>query len=386
MIIDTISIIACVLIVLLTIESIIANPFFRNIRRRDDDDFSVADAESIDELPKLSVIVLANNNFEALDAHLPLLLTQDYAPGYEVIVVGEKGDFHTENVLQQYAHNKHLYATYIPHRSLFMSKQKLAVALGVKAAHNEWIMLVDSTCRPQSDVWLKTMASSMDREANLVIGYSNYCADTKPYCRFDRLRTACYLLRRAHRSTAYRAGGTNIAFRRSEFIAQDGYRGNLQLVNGEYDFIVNKYAHPLSTRVVLDEDAWVREDEPSSRTWHSRNISYAHVRKFLERSSAHRSLFNFDMASMYVNYLLLATMIALASIFGKWIILGVAIAALIATLVIRSMLANKYYRQFEADLKAWKTPFYELAIVWHNLSTKIRYSKADQYDFTTHKL
>ena len=90
MIIDTISIIACVLIVLLTIESIIANPFFRNIRRRDDDDFSVADAESIDELPKLSVIVLANNNFEALDAHLPLLLTQDYAPGYEVIVVGEK--------------------------------------------------------------------------------------------------------------------------------------------------------------------------------------------------------------------------------------------------------------------------------------------------------
>ena len=317
MIIDTISIIACVLIVLLTIESIIANPFFRNIRRRDDDDFSVADAESIDELPKLSVIVLANNNFEALDAHLPLLLTQDYAPGYEVIVVGEKGDFHTENVLQQYAHNKHLYATYIPHRSLFMSKQKLAVALGVKAAHNEWIMLVDSTCRPQSDVWLKTMASSMDREANLVIGYSNYCADTKPYCRFDRLRTACYLLRRAHRS---------------------------------------------------------------------RNISYAHVPKFLERSSAHRSLFNFDMASMYVNYLLLATMIALASIFGKWIILGVAIAALIATLVIRSMLANKYYRQFEADLKAWETPFYELAIVWHNLSTKIRYSKADQYDFTTHKL
>lgn len=384
MIIDTISIIACVLIVLITIESIIANPFFRNITKADGDDS--AEFLSDEDLPKLSVIVLANNNVDALDAHLPLLLTQDYAPGYEVIVVGEKGDMPTENVLQQFARNKHLYATYIPHRSLFMSKQKLSVALGVKAAHNEWIVLVDSNCRPESDVWLKTMARRMDKEANLVIGYSNYCADTKPFYRFERLRTACYLLRRAHRSTAYRAGGTNIAFRHSEFIEQDGFRGNLQLVNGEYDFIVNKYARPYSTRVVLDENAWIREDEPTPKSWHDRNIYYAHVRKFLERSSAPRCLFNFDMASMYACYLLQIASIVLAAIFGKLIVLGVAITALIATLVIRPVLAKKYYRQFEDNLQAWKTPFYELAILWHNLFTKVRYSKADQYDFTTHKL
>lgn len=384
MIIDTISITASVLIVLLTIESIIANPFFRKITKADGDDSTEALPD--EELPKLSVVVLANNNAEALDTHLPILLTQDYPSGYEVIVVGEKGDMPTENVLQQYASNKHLYATYIPHRPLFMSKSKLSVALGVKAAHNEWIVLVDSNCRPQSDVWLKTLGRRMDKDANLVIGYSNYSADTKPFYRFERLRTACYLLRRANRSTAYRTGGTNIAFRRSEFIEQDGFRGNLQFVNGEYDFIVNKYARPYSTRVVLDEDAWIREDEPTPKSWHDRNICYAHVRKFLERSAAPRRLFNFDMASMYACYLLQIVSIVLAAVFGKWIVLGVAIAALIATLVIRPVLAKKYYRQFEDNLQAWKTPFYELAVLWHNLFTKIRYSKADQNDFTTHKL
>ena len=49
-----------------------------------------------------------------------------------------------------------------------MSKSKLAVALGVKAAHNEWIVMVNADCRPQSDLWLKTLASRMDSDANLV--------------------------------------------------------------------------------------------------------------------------------------------------------------------------------------------------------------------------
>lgn len=366
------------------VVSVVANPFFRKTDEADDSDTSNSVNDS--DMPRLTVLVLANNNAQALDANLSIILTQDYAPGYEVIVVGEKDDLPTEAVVEQYAHRGHLYATYIPHRSLFMSKSKLAVALGVKAAHNEWIVMVNAECRPQSDVWLKTLASRMDSDANLVMGYSNYDSEARGYYRFARLRTMCYMLRRAVGSVAYRTNGTNIAFRRSEFIAQEGYRGNLQLVNGEYDFIINKYAQPGQTRVVTDKDAWIREDSPTSKQWHDRDICYAHIRKFLSRSTAPRTLFNFDMTMMYANYAALVASIVLSAVSQRWILLAVAALYLVLTIVLRSLIARKVYVKFGEEIPAWRTVFYELSIVWRQLSTKIRYSRADQYDFTTHKL
>ena len=384
MIIDTISIISCIIITVLLVVSVVANPFFRKTDKADD--FDTPNSVNDSDMPRITVLVLANNNAQALDANLSIILTQDYAPGYEVIVVGEKGDLPTEAVVEQYAHRGHLYATYIPHRSLFMSKSKLAVALGVKAAHNEWIVMVNAECRPQSDVWLKTLASRMDSDANLVMGYSNYDSEARGYYRFARLRTMCYMLRRAVGSVAYRTNGTNIAFRRSEFIAQEGFRGNLQLVNGEYDFIINKYAQPGQTRVVTAEDAWIREDSPTSKQWHDRDICYAHIRKFLSRSTAPRTLFNFDMTMMYANYAALVASIVLSAVSQRWILLAVAALYLVLTIVLRSLIARKVYVKFGEEIPAWRTVFYELSIVWRQLSTKIRYSRADQYDFTTHKL
>lgn len=364
--------------------SVVANPFFRIIIKKNGYG-GTADYDN-SEMPKITVLVLANNNAKALDNHLPIILTQDYKPGYEVVVVGEVGDIETETVIKQYAQNSNLYATYIPHRSLFMSKAKLAVALGVKAAHNEWIVLVNSDCRPQSDQWLSTLASHMDKDANLVVGYSNYCLDTSSRRRFMRLRDTVYLLRKAARGTAYRANGTNIAFRRAEFIANDGYRGNLQFVHGEYDFIINKYARPYSTRVATEESSWIREDEPSNKKWHDRNIAYAHIRQFLQRSSAMRCLFNADMIMMYLNYVLLLVSIVSAVLVSNWTILTVAIVGFVTTVALRSVMAKKVADIFGEDISALKTIFYELAIVWTNMFTQIRYSRADKYDFTTHKL
>ena len=383
MIIDNLSIIACLIIVLLTATSLLANPFVRKIQNEGE-----ADPRLVDEqhLPNVTILVLANNNAQALDAHLPLLLTQEYPAAYEVVVVGEQGDLNVETVVKQFSQNKHLYATYIPPRSLFMSKKKLAVALGVKAAHYDWVILLDSNCYPVSDTWLKSMASHMDIDANLVIGYSNYDEETKSYYRFDRLRNDCYLLRCAQRSIAYRANGVNIAFRKSEFIKDDGYRGNLHLVNGEYDFIVNKYARTDSARIAIDEDAWIREEKPTPKVWHDRNICYANVRKYLERSFGIRALYNVDMTMMHLNYIVLVLAIVAASILQNWIVLAVASLALILTLVLRSMAAVKVYRQFGEHIACWKTVFFELYIVWHSLATNIRYAKSDKRDFSTHKL
>lgn len=383
MIIDTVPIITCIVIVLLAVcSTTIANPFFRRVVGGSKGNGT----ERCGMYPKITVLVLANNNAKALDAHLPTILTQDYDNGYEVIVVGEKGDLPTEAVIDRYKHNKALYATYIPHRSLFMSKEKLAVALGVKAAHNEWIVMVKAECRPQSDRWLRTLAAHMDEESNLVIGYSNYESCTRAYYRFDRLRTDCYLIGRAINGVAYRANGTNVAFRRSEFIANDGFRGNLQLINGEFDFIVNKYARKGGTRIVTSAEASIREAEPTVRSWRNRNVCYAHVRKFLRHSTMPRLLFNIDMVMMHATYCMMIAAGVLSAMSSQWVTLAVSMLSLIATVIARSIIAKRAFVMFGENISAWRTIFYELVIMYHNMSTQIRYSKSDKYDFTTHKI
>lgn len=382
MVIDTVSVAVCIAIVLLVIVSLLANPFMRKIQNTDTDSIIVDD----NDLPKVSVLVLAGNNAKALDEHLPLILTQDYSPGYEVIVVGEQGDIPVESVMKQYSQNKHLYTTCIPPHSLFMSKKKLAVSLGVKAAHYDWIVMIDATCRPNSDMWLAAMARHMDKNANIVIGYSNYEAAAPSFYRFDRLRHDYYLLRCAQRSTAYRANGTNIAFRRSEFMTANGYRGNLQFVHGEYDFIVNKYARQGSARIAVEEEARVHEDSPTVKAWHERNVSFVNIRKYLDHSFSARCLYNIDLVLEYANICVLIVACVTSALIHNWIVLVVSVIGILATIAARTISAQKACRNFGEDISGWKTFFYEMKTILHVLATRIRYIKSDKREFSTHKL
>lgn len=384
MIIDTISIVGCVVLILLAVISVMMNPFFRKVDIEQPIDNNGADNAS--DLPPITVLVMAHNKAKSLDAHLPIILTQDYAPGYEVVVVGEKGDLQVEAAISQFAQCKNLYATYVPARSLFMSRAKLCVALGVKAAHNEWIVMIDSESKPISDTWLLSLAKRMTANNNLVIGYSNYEPEAPDFYRFNRLVNDCYVYRKAQKSTAFRANGTNIAFRRSEFIDNDGYRGNLQYVNGEYDFIINKYARPYSTLTALDKDATVHEDEPTKKTWHDRNVFYHHIRKHLDRSVGMNLLYNTDSALMHLNYIAIIMSGTFAAISQRWILLAVAAACLIFTIVCRTLFARRTFEKFDESISLWKVIPFELSMIWCSLSTCIRYAKSDKADFTTHKL
>lgn len=381
MIIDSFTIICSGIIIAFCIVSILCNPFLRRIKQKENDD----DANG-DDAPSVSILVIAHNNAEALDAHLPILLTQDYSPGYEVIVITEQGDIAAEGVIKHYGQCKNLRTTFVPSRSLFMSKRKLSVSLGVKAAINEWIILLDAESAPKSDTWLQTMAKNFKSDTDLVIGYSNYAEEAKQYYRFERLRTMCYLMHTAATGTAYRTNGTNIAFRRSMFIGDDGYRGNLQFINGEYDFIINKYAAPFRTRVEYKPDAVVREDVPTKKTWNNRNVYYLHLRHHLLRGGFQRFLFNLDMTMMHTNYILLIASGVFAAFTQRWILFSIALLALALTIILRTIVAGNAFKEFNEPMPKWRFVFFELSIVWHNLGNLIRYFQADKREFSTHKI
>lgn len=383
MVINELTIIISAVLILLAIVSSLANPFFRWKTRSVEEEEESSPSPT---LPPVTILIAPHDNAHELEAHLPLLLSQVYEPGYEVIVVAEKGDAETEDVLKRFDQNPHLYSTFIPDSSRYMSRKKLAITLGVKAARNEWILLTDAFCAPCSDEWLRLMARHCTTERNLVIGYSGYAAGSDPFYRFERLHTACYLMNKDVKSVAYRTNGTNLMFRKSEFLNHNGYQGNLNLIRGEYDFLVNKYARKGGTALELSPEAWIREDAPSVKSWRNKHIFYLETRRHLKRSRAMRALFNFDQAMMHLNFLTIITAAVWSILTQNWIVTAASLISLIITVVLRIRFASRMICRFNEKISLWAVIPYEMSLVWHNLVHLFRYKSADKYDFTSHKL
>lgn len=390
-------------VVLLSVASPFANPFyrFRKMLKRvgpTAEDFDGSQAENA-KLPPMTVLVVAGRDqSQALERHLSHWLSQRYESEFEVVVVAEKGDGDTEDVLKRFSDYPNLYATYVPQSSRYMSRRKLAITLGVKAAKNEWIILTEATSRPSSESWLSAVAPHCGETRNLVQVYGNYDEQAPAYSRFETLHSSCYLLRRAMNKTAYRSNTPTCVFRKSNFIQQDGYRGNLEFVRGEFDFLINKYAKKKQTAVVLDGEARMVCDAPTAKEWHNHHIFYMHTRKFLKRSRLPRLIFNTDQFLLHLSALLQLLAVAVGVALLLWdenrtektlcgvVLVATGVLAFVLTAVLRTVFAAPVIKFFDARVASWRVFPYELSLLWRNLGRFWSYSRAEKSDFSTHKL
>lgn len=401
MLIDLTSIVASGILIVLAVISWFANPFFRarNLfsphQSLDDETLDAENPQAevqpskeppFKKWPRISILITAHDNALELDNHLPTLLSQDYPGIFEVIVVAEKGDGSTEDVLKRYLNNRKLYYTFIPDSSRYMSRKKLMITLGVKAARYEWILLTEASSTPLSDTWLKTFAKNMTDDTNLVLGYSNYAKQAPVYYRFEQLRNACYCLNKAKGGIAYRTNSNNVAFKKEEFINKGGYRGNLQFLRGEYDFLVNKYAKREQTAVETDINSWVVDAKPSKKAWRQLHADYLCVRQQLRRNKRFRLIYNFDHCLFHLNYLAILSALVFSILTSRWILTGVAAIMLILTIVIRSRMAKKVLKRSKTEIPIWKVVPYEISILWKTIKYFFWYLRTDKTEFSSHKI
>ncbi|MBQ1760758.1 MAG: group 2 glycosyl transferase [Prevotella sp.] len=401
MLIDLTSIVASGILIVLAVISWFANPFFRarNLfsphQSLDDETLDAENPQAevqpskeppFKKWPRISILITAHDNALELDNHLPTLLSQDYPGIFEVIVVAEKGDGSTEDVLKRYLNNRKLYYTFIPDSSRYMSRKKLMITLGVKAARYEWILLTEASSTPLSDTWLKTFAKNMTDDTNLVLGYSNYAKEVPAYYRFEQLRNACYCLNKAKGGIAYRTNSNNVAFKKEEFINKGGYRGNLQFLRGEYDFLVNKYAKREQAVVETDINSWVVDAKPSKKAWRQLHANYLCVRQQLRRNKRFRLIYNFDHCLFHLNYLAILSALVFSILTSRWILTGVATIMLILTIVIRSRMAKKVLKRSKTEIPIWKVVPYEISILWKTIKYFFWYLRTDKTEFSSHKI
>lgn len=119
-----------------------------------------------------SVVMTVFDQACELEERLPAFLTQEYEPGYEVIVVDESSTDETPDVLKLLKEKyKQLYTTFLPKPNAQTFRRKLAFNIGIKAAKYEYVIMTKLSIAPTDTDVFKALAEVLDIRAELTLGY-----------------------------------------------------------------------------------------------------------------------------------------------------------------------------------------------------------------------
>ena len=188
---------------------------------------SKTDTASGGGLPSVSVVLVAQNNADMLRQHIPGLLEQDY-PNYEVVVVDYESKDDTEFVLQLCEENfPNLKRVKISENVNFFHGKKYPLAIGIKSAKNDIIVLTDVDCEPESENWLRSVVKGYKSAATKIV-LAPTRLDAKPGLlgileRYDNMVYHCQFMSAATLGHVYTGLGSNLSYRRSFFFENDGF-------------------------------------------------------------------------------------------------------------------------------------------------------------------
>lgn len=210
--------------------------------------------------PPISVIICAKNESQNLKQFLPEVLEQDYPASFEVIVVNDASEDDSELVLAQLREEyAHLYYTNIPYDKQFRHGKKLAVTLGVKAAKNEHLLFTDADCKPATKYWIKNMAEGFSSGKDIVLGYGPY-AKGKGFAnfwhRYDTFHIAIQYLSFALKGLPYMGVGRNMAYKKSLFEKNQGFKKHQHILSGDDDLFIRDVATKDNIAVVANADSF----------------------------------------------------------------------------------------------------------------------------------
>lgn len=224
---------------------------------------SEAQGESLagKKLDGVSVLVYVQDNAEGLARVLDGLWNQrrDGIGELEVIVINDGGAEDVKDVfnLNVSAHPE-LRMTFVPEEAHNLSRRKLGLSLGVKAARFEHMLLLTSECRIRSDRWLELMSRPFLEGKRVVLGFAVIDGLKRKMDRFDEVATGVTWLSAAIGGAPYRGTGFNIGYTRSDFFRNKGFSGSLNLHNGDDDLFIREICRGgAPAGVVLAPDARV---------------------------------------------------------------------------------------------------------------------------------
>jgi poly-beta-1,6-N-acetyl-D-glucosamine synthase len=208
----------------------------------------------------VSVVICARNEAANLAQHLPKILNQDY-PDFEVVVVDDASTDETALVLKDFQ-KTYTNLRVIQVEEKTMAGKKGALAMGIDATKNDWLLLTDADCYPRSKNWIAGMMSAIiSKKIQIVFGYAPYerCDNSflNKLIRFETLWTATQYLSFALIKQPYMGVGRNILYEKNLYVQANGFASHADLASGDDDLFVNQVVTQINFSLFLHEETYM---------------------------------------------------------------------------------------------------------------------------------
>jgi biofilm PGA synthesis N-glycosyltransferase PgaC len=202
----------------------------------------------------ISIIICAKNEYTNLKKNLAFFLEQDY-PDYEVVVVNDCSDDDSEYLLRAFSDKyPHLNVVNIGKNVNFFSGKKFALAVGIKSAKHDLLLLTDADCAPKSNKWIMEMQNNFTDKTEIVLGYSGYEKKKgflNKIIRYDTIMTAMQYFSWSLAGITYMGVGRNLAYNRQLFFKSKGFTSHYHIPSGDDDLFINQVATKGNTRIEI---------------------------------------------------------------------------------------------------------------------------------------
>ena len=332
------------------------------------------------DFPSLSVIIYTCDNPVGLSGMLEHVLAQDYPAPVEVIVVNDGSSEDVTDVVNRFSVvHRNLYQTFVPDEAHNLSRKKLGISLGIKAARNPFVVLTCAECSVASSVWLREMALPFTRGKEVALGYANISGLKGAMDRFDEAAAAVKWISAAMKGKPYRGTGYNIAYSRNLFFEAKGFSKSLTFHHGDDDMFVNQIANGDNTAVVLAPGSVlsVNDHNPGGMLRELR-LRHCFTGRFLPKGSARIFGFSTLLMWMWLAAVVVGIIFSLPNALPALFFVA-AIPALWIPLVIAWCNAAS---RLGIKLPVWSLPWLMLFRCGRNLRYKSRCGCASRRNYT----
>ena len=350
----------------------------------------------VSDLPSVSVVVYAYaDEADAVVELLPRLLAQQY-PQFEIIVVNDGVSFEGQNAIAMYeCEHKNVYQTAVPDKVYNVSRKKLGITLGVKAAKNDVVVVTEAYCMPQSDKWLYNMARNFVPGVDVVLGYTRMInkdgVAPRDMSAYDRMLFGLRYLVYAVMKKPYMGMGGNLAYRKDAFFANKGFSATLNLHYGDDDLLVNELSDSRNTRVEISQESIVDAvHENVNADWEELRTRYGFTSQYLRTSSrgvwASESVVHILFWAVFVAVVSLLISQAIAGALYSIIALAVAVLLFVLYWVLVSCVFGAAARVLGERIWAGLVPLFQLIRPFVVLCRKIGRKESKRSNFTWQSL
>ena len=268
------------------------------------------------DVPPVSVVVTCHDHAAQLRENLPVLLAQDYPADYEIIVVDMHSTDGTKDLLEEleYAY-PHLHHTHCPTTARDISLHRLALTLGMRAAAYEWVVFTEADCSVGRPQWLFHLMQPCTDDRDAVLGLMRY-TDGRGWAarrfQFFHLWQQMMWLPHARHHAPYRADEACLCYRRSHFLAHQGFASSAGLEAGAATLLVNRHVARGMCAVSVRPEAQVRQDLPPAHRWRQDRLFFMETRRHTTQGLPYRLRYAVAVLAQLLWPFLAAALIAVA--------------------------------------------------------------------------